>query len=266
MRIGLVAGGGKLPMLFASAAKNRGETVIGFGIKGVTDADLEKNVDKMHWLAWGDLKKAMAFLLLDRIGKVVLLGKITKSEILNAKGNFDEEAKEALGKIRDKKDYTIFNGVAGVLEKIGVEVLDSTLYLKDLIPQKGVITKRSPSKEEDEDIRYGEKIARQLAGFDIGQTVAVKDRTAIAVEAIEGTDEVIARAGGLVKGGFVVVKTARPDQDMRFDVPLVGPDTIKSAIKAGATAFALEAGKTILMDKEDLIKLADDNNLSVVII
>jgi len=185
---------------------------------------------------------------------------------LNAKDNFDEEAKEALGKIRDKKDYAIFNGVAGVLKKIGVEVLDSTMYFKDLIPQKGVITKRSPSKEESEDINYGEKIARQMAGFDIGQTVAVKDRTVIAIEAIEGTDGTIARAGGLVSGGFVVVKTARPDQDMRFDVPLIGPDTIRVAIKAGATAFALESGKTLLMDKEELIKLADASNLSVVII
>jgi len=265
-KIGLVAGSGKLPIIFAESAKGKGETVIGFGIKGITDEGLEAKVDKMHWLAWGDLKKAMALLLLNRIGKIVLLGKIAKGEILNAKDALDEEAKAAVGKIGDRKDYAIFNGVAGALKKIGVEVLDSTVYFKDLIPQKGVITKRSPTKEESEDIKYGETIARQIAGFDIGQTVAVKNRTAIAIEAIEGTDGAIARAGGLVKGGFVVVKTARPDQDMRFDVPLIGPDTIRSAIKAGATAFALESGKTILMDKEELIKLADYNNLSVVII
>ncbi len=265
-RIGLVAGSGRLPIIFSDMAKAKGDEVIAFGIKGITDAGLEKSVDKMHWLVWGDLKKAMMLLLMERIKRIVLLGKISKEMVFKDTGNMDAEAKALMGKIGDKKDYSILGGVAGALKKVGVEVLDPTVYLETLVPSKGVLTQHEPSEAEMEDVNYGIAIARELAKSDIGQTIAVKDRTVIAVEAAEGTDETISRAGKLVKGGFVVIKVARPDQDMRFDIPLIGPDTLSSIERAGGTVLALEANKTFLMDREELIKRADANDISVVII
>lgn len=265
-RIGLVAGAGKLPVLFSEMAKAKGDEVIAFGIKGITDARLEKSAAKMHWLVWGDLKKAMMLLLMERIKSIVLLGKISKEMVFKDTGHLDAEAKNVMGKIGGKKDYSILSGVAETLKKVGVEVMDPTVYLKTLVPSKGVLTQHEPSEKEMDDVEYGIAIARELARFDIGQTIAVKDKTVIAVEAAEGTDETISRAGSLVKNGFVVIKVARPDQDMRFDIPLVGPNTLSSIERAGGTVLALEADKTFLMDREELIKRADSNDISVVIV
>jgi len=265
-RIGLVAGGGKLPIIFSDIAKANGDEVIAFGIKGITDAELEKRVDKIHWLVWGDLKKAMMLLLMERIKRIVLLGKISKEMVFKETDNLDKEAKAVMGKIGDKKDLSILGGVAVALKKVGVVVVDPTVYLKTLVPSKGVLTQHEPSEAEMADVKYGLEIARELARFDIGQTIAVKDKTVIAVEAADGTDETISRAGKLVKGGFVVVKVARPEQDMRFDIPLIGPDTLSSIERAGGTVLALESSKTFIIDKEELIKRADANDISVVIV
>ncbi|MEI6863564.1 MAG: LpxI family protein, partial [Candidatus Omnitrophota bacterium] len=181
-------------------------------------------------------------------------------------GNMDTEARAVMGKIGDKKDLSILNGVANALKKVGVEVIDPTVYLKALVPSKGVLTEHKPSDKEMDDVKYGLTIARELAKFDIGQTIVVKDKTIIAVEAAEGTDATISRAGSLVKDGFVVVKVARPDQDMRFDIPLIGPDTLSSIERAGGTVLALESDKTFLIDKEELVKRADLRHIAVVIV
>ena len=265
-RIGLVAGCGKLPIIFSKVAKDKGDTVIAFGLKGVTSPDLEGYVDKLHWLDWGSLQKALFLLATERIKKIIMLGKLKKEIVFDNTADLDEEANKILKKLGDKKDYTILNEVSDMLSKLGVEVIDSTTYLKDLIPTKGTLTKTEPSENERHDIDYAKVIAKELSKFDIGQTVAVKDKTVIAVEAMEGTDEVILRTGTLVKGGFVVVKVARPDQDMRFDVPLVGLDTLKALIKAGGKCLALEENKTLLVDKEELVRTADENGVSIVVI
>ncbi len=266
MRIGLVAGEGRLPIVFAKVAKQKGDTVIAFGLKGITSADLEKYVDKLHWIPWGSLQKAILLLVTERIRKIIMLGKVKKDILFDNDEVLDKDAKAIMDKIKDKKDYAVLNGINKFLAKFGVEVLDSTTYLESLIPSAGTLTKRAPSPEERSDIDYGISAGHTLAGFDIGQTIAIKEKTVIAVEAIEGTDETIARSGSLVKGGFVVVKVARPDQDMRFDVPLVGLDTMKAIAASGATALAIEAGKTLLLDKEEVIKLADEKGISIVII
>jgi hypothetical protein len=265
-RIGLVAGEGKLPIVFALVAKSKGDTVIAFGLKGVTSRELGKHVEKMHWLPWGGLQKGLLLLAAERIRRIIMLGKIKKDTLFNDEGVMDKEARSVLDKIKDKKDYAILNEVTRVLSKLGVEVLDSTTYLKDLIPSVGVLTKRLPSPEELIDISYGKDVAKKLSGFDIGQTITVKEKTVIAVEAMEGTDDAIARSGKLVTGGFVVVKVARPEQDMRFDVPLVGPDTVEALARSGGSVLALEAGKTLLMDREEAVRIADRNGLSIVII
>lgn len=265
-RIGLVAGEGKLPIVFARVAKETGDTVIAFGLKGVTNPELERHVHKLHWLEWGKWAKAVMLVSVERIKGIVMLGKLNKEMVFKDDAGLDEEAKNILEKLGDKKDYAILNEVGKILGKLGVEILDSTTYLKGLIPSEGLLTKRGPTRAEWDDINYAKRIAKELSGFDIGQTVVVKDKTVIAVEAMEGTDQTIARAGGLVRGGFVVVKVARPNQDMRFDVPLAGSDTLEVLIKAGGHVLALEAGKTLIIDRERVVELANEKDVSVVAI
>lgn len=265
-KIGLVAGHGKLPLYYARAAKAKGETLIGFGIKGLTDDALASCVDKMHWLAWGNLQKAILLAVMDGVRNVVLLGKIDKSLAFGRDEAMDEDAKKVLSGRGGKKDYGILKEVEGLLRKIGISVIDPTPYLGELIPRPGTLTRRAPDEKEWADINYGKDLARSMAGFDVGQTVAVKDKTVIAVEAVEGTDETVRRAGALIDGGFVVVKMARPDQDMRFDVPLVGLDTVKALIAAKGKALALEAGKMFLTDREEIVGTADDNGIAIVVV
>ncbi|OGW85849.1 MAG: hypothetical protein A2987_04980 [Omnitrophica bacterium RIFCSPLOWO2_01_FULL_45_10] len=270
-RIGLVAGSGKLPLVFSKIAKEKGDTVIAFGIKGITEEGIEECVDKIHWLKWGELQKAVILLAVEKIRKIILLGKVKKEIFFSdpAKGGgtgLDETAKNLLNKIGDKKDYSILNEITRVLAKVGIEVMDVTAYLKEIIPTKGILTRKTPTEKEWEDINYGHSVGKGLSGFDIGQTVAVKDKIVIALEAMEGTDETLARAGRLVNGGFAAVKVARPEQDMRFDVPLVGLDTLNTLAKARGSVLAVEGGKTLLLDKEEIIKLADEKGIAVVVI
>lgn len=265
-RIGLVAGHGELPLIFAKKAKEKGDTVIALGLKGSTSEELEKYVEKVYWFEWGDLKKAMLLAVTQRLRKIALLGKIKKEMLFKDSGKFDDESKKIIRSSGGKKDYNILKGVADLVKTVGIEIIDPTPYLEELIPMKSILTKRSPTKEEELDIEYGRKIASDLAKFDIGQTVIVKDKTVIALEAVEGTDETIRRAGKLVDGGFTVVKMARPAQDARFDVPLVGPETVRTIVESGGKVLALEQKKTFLMSREEAIKVADESGLSIIII
>ncbi|MDP3730727.1 MAG: UDP-2,3-diacylglucosamine diphosphatase LpxI [Candidatus Omnitrophota bacterium] len=265
-RIGLVAGNGELPLIFAKKAKEMGDTVIALGLKGVTSEELEKYVEKVYWFEWGDLKKAMLLAVTQRLRKIALLGKIRKEMLFKDSGKFDDESKKIVGSSGGKKDYNILKGVAGLVKTVGIEIIDPTPYLEELIPAKSILTKRIPAKEEELDVEYGRKVASELARFDIGQTVIVKDKTVIALEAVEGTDETIVRAGKLVDGGFTVVKMARPSQDARFDVPLVGLETVKAIIQNRGKVLALEQKRTFLMNKEEAIRLADESGLSIIVI
>lgn len=265
-KIGLVAGQGKITALFADRAKKRGDTVVAFALEGVTDPDLASHVDKIKWFKWGDLHKAFLFAMTEGIRNIVLLGKIKKDLLFEGDRALDGQAREMLQKAGGRKDLPILTNVANMLSKVGIKVLDSKEYLTDLIPSQGVLTKRAPTPEESQDIDYGKDLARQFAGLEIGQAIAVKDKTVIAIEAVEGTDDTIRRAGTLSKVGFALVKMARPSQDMRFDVPLIGLDTLKALIDAGGTALALEGGKTLLIDRDEMIALADQKNVSIVII
>jgi DUF1009 family protein len=265
-KIGLVAGYGKITALFADAAKKRGDTVIAVALEGVTRKDLADHVDEIKWFKWGEFHKALMFAMARGIRNVVLLGKIKKEVFFEGDASLDDGMRKMLKTSGDRKDLTILTNIANILSKFGINIIDPTEYLKDLIPDKCVLTKRQPSKDELADIEYGKDIARQLAGLEIGQMVAVKDKAIIAIEAVEGTDEAIKRAGQLSKVGFTVVKMARPKQDMRFDVPLIGLDTLKGLIAAGGTCIALEGGKTLLIDKDEMITLADQNNISIAIV
>lgn len=265
-RIGLVAGAGELPIVFAKKAKEKGDTVIAIGLKGVTSEELSKYAEKIHWFEWGDLKKAMLLAVTERLGKVTLLGKIKKEILFTDSSKLDDASKEVVKKAGGKKDYAILKGIASLIRTVGIEIIDPTPYLEELVPLKGILTKRSPTRSEKEDIEYGREVASKLADFDIGQTVVIKDKTVIALEAAEGTDDTVKRAGSLIGGGFTVVKMARPDQDARFDIPLVGPDTIKAMIENKGSVLALQEKKTFLMDRSEVISLADQNNISIVVV
>lgn len=265
-RIGLVAGYGELPLIFAKKAREKGDTVIALGLKGSTSEDLEKYVEKVYWFEWGDLKKALLLVVAQRLRRIVLLGKIRKEMLFKNSGKFDDESKKIIGSSGGKKDYHVLKGVADLVKTAGIEIIDPTPYLEELIPAKSVLTKKAPTKGEELDIECGRKIASELARFDIGQTVIVKDKTVIALEAAEGTDETIRRAGKLVDGGFTVVKMARPAQDARFDIPLVGPQTVKTIVESGGRVLALEQKKTFLMNKEESVRIADESGLSIIVI
>jgi len=265
-RIGLVAGSGDLPVVFARKAKEKGDTVVVLGMRGVTSEKLSDYAEKIHWFEWGDLKRAMLLAVTERLNRIALLGKIKKEILFKDSSKFDEAAKNIVKVAGGKKDYAILKGVANLIKTVGIEVIDPTPYLEELIPLKGILTKRIPTKSENEDIEYGREVASKLAGFDIGQTVVIKDKTVIALEAAEGTDETIKRAGKLVDGAFTVVKMARPDQDARFDIPLIGPDTIKVIAENKGSVLALQEKKTFLMNKDETIKLADAHNISIVVV
>jgi len=265
-RIGLVAGYGELPLIFAKKAKEKGDTVIALGLKGVTSEELEKYVEKIYWFEWGDLKKAMLLAVTQRLRRIALLGKIKKELVFKDSGKLDDESKKIIGASGGKKDYNILKGITGLLKTVGIQIIDPTPYLEELIPTKSILTKKVPTKEEELDIEYGRKIAVELARLDIGQTVIIKDKTVIALEAAEGTDDAIRRAGKLVDGGFTVVKMARPAQDARFDVPLVGPDTVRAIAESNGTVLALEQKKTFLMDKAEAVRIADSSGISIIVV
>ena len=265
--IGLVAGAGKLPELFAGLARKKGDRVIGIGLKGVTDGGFEKHVDKLVWVDLGAVQKTIFSLMTDRINKIVLLGKLKKDLFFRGDVALDRDAELMLGKLNnDRKDYSLLTEAAKFLGKFGIEIMDPTPYMQEFIPQKGVLTKRGLTDNEREDMDYACQVAKELARFDIGQTVAVKQKTVIAIEAVEGTDDTIARAGKFSKKGFVVAKAARPEQDMRFDVPLIGLETVEALAAAGGTAIALESGKTFLIDRAAVVSFADSHDLAIVIV
>ncbi len=264
--IGLIAGQGKFPILFAQAAKAKGEKVIALAIKEETPRQLEAFVDKIFWIGVGELKKLFEILEGEKIKRAVMAGKITKTRLFEQGISIDSETKTLLKGVKDRKDDSLLGALAESFKRIGVTLLDSTTYLSHLLPSPGVLTKTQPTSQQWEDIRFGQKTAKTVAGLDIGQTVVVKEKAILAIEAIEGTDEAIKRGGRLGKAGVVVVKVSKPHQDMRFDIPVVGLKTVESLLKAKAAILAIEAHKTLIIDRDKFIQRADRNKLSVVVI
>ncbi|OGW74774.1 MAG: hypothetical protein A2Z72_05030 [Omnitrophica bacterium RBG_13_46_9] len=263
-KIGLIAGGGRLPVIFAREARKRGAYIIGFAIKEVASQDLDTACDKVHWLNTGQIKKFLFLLMVERIKRIVMLGKVDKSIVYGSV----EEGQDYLNLLknaRDKSDYTILDRITSELGKRGVEVKSGMEYLSDLLLPKGVLTKRHPSQEETEDISFGFSVAKELARLDIGQTIVVKDKAVVSVEAMEGTNRTIERAAELCAGGFVVIKVSRPHQDMRWDVPVVGPETIKVIAENKGKVLAIEEKRMFLVEKETCVSLADSNDISIVV-
>ncbi len=261
--IAIIAGSGKFPFLLAKAAKSNGIRVIILAITSSAEKGIEKIADKTYWVELGQGKKLIEILGKEKIEYAVMAGKVNKSTIIKQSIRLDEEAKNILQRIKDKKDDTMLSAIADRLKDFDIELIDSTLFLKNFMSGKGPLTKKKPDQKQQQDIQFGFSIAKNMGALDIGQSIIIKDKAVIAVEAIEGTDEAIIRAGGLVGKGTVIVKVSKPSQDMRFDVPTVGLETLKAIKLSGASVLALESGKVLMLEKEDMIKEADKMGICI---
>lgn len=261
--IGIIAGNGRFPILTAKEARAQGYRVVVSGIEEETDPRLEKIVDAFRWVKVGQLKKMSKFFRAEGVHEAVMNGKVEKARLFQSNVRPDLDMVRVLMKNKDNKDDSLLSGIANYLHEQGIDLLDSTLFIQDHLPGSGVLGKKKPSKETMGDIEFGFEMAKAIAGIDAGQTVVVKKRAIMALEAIEGTDLAIRRGGRLGGSKVTVVKVAKPEQDMRFDVPTVGMKTLKELISVKASAFAFEAGKTIFLEKEEFIPEADRHGIAL---
>lgn len=263
-RIGIIAGNRKFPLIFTSAAKKRGCFVVAVAIKKDTSSLISRLADKTYWLSLSEFGKLFEIFRKEGITEVVMAGQISPWRLFSREVSQSKDLKEILQGIQDKRADTIFAKISAKLEEAGLKLLDSTTFLQDYLPQKGTLTSNQPDEHTRDDISFGLSMAKAVAGLDIGQTVAVKSKAIVAVEAFEGTDNLIKRAGRVSGGGVTVVKVSKPNQDMRFDVPVIGLKTVKNLIKAKAKCLAIEAGKTLFIDREESLKLADKKGICIV--
>ncbi len=262
-RVGIVAGGGQFPILCAKAALDRGYKVYGLCHKGETSKELEKYCFKTKWIHLGQLGKLISFFKKHGVDQVFFAGTIKKTRLF-VDVRPDIRALALWKSMDGHLDDSILRLVAAEIEKEGVKVVSPVIFLEDLLLPSGVLTRKSPSKEQMEDIRFGFDIAKRIGDLDIGQCIVVKDKVVLAVEAIEGTDETIRRGGRLAKGGAVVVKICKPNQDRRFDLPSLGLKTIETMIEAGAQVLAAEAGLSLFFDRSESIDLANKHGISII--
>ncbi|MFW5906660.1 MAG: LpxI family protein, partial [Desulfobia sp.] len=251
------------PYLFAEKARKAGRKVIIAGHKGETHPELEKISDSFVWVRLGQLGRIIKFFQKEQVEETVFLGTITKTRIFRDILP-DWKGLTLWNKIDKRHDDSILRALADEMEKEGIKVIDSTLYLKDLLFPSGFLTSAKPNKEQIADIRFGWEMAREIGRLDIGQCVVVRDRTVLAVEAIEGTDETIKRGGELGSEKAVVVKVKKPDQDFRFDLPSIGPRTIEIMKEVKAAVLAVEAGQALLFDSSTFIELAEQAGIIVI--
>jgi UDP-2,3-diacylglucosamine hydrolase len=263
-KLGLIAGMGDLPKAIASEAKSQGYTVIAIALEPLADKSLSSYVDEIKWVNVGKFGKIIESMKNFDIKKAVLAGKVSKTLLYKSKITPDIRAVKLLFSLKDRSDDSILLAITSELEREGINLLNITHFSSTLLTPQGVLTKKSPTSEEWKDIAFGWKIAKEIGRLDIGQTVVVKNQAVMAVEAIEGTDEAIKRGGKLSGGGAVVVKVSKPNQDMRFDVPVVGLNTLKAMIEVGARVLSVETKKTLLMDKEKIIEESKKAGISVV--
>jgi DUF1009 family protein len=262
-RWGLIAGNGRFPFLVLEAARSQGIEMAVIALREEASPELERVAARLHWVSLGELSRALDLLHREGVTRAVMAGQVKHNKIFSAIRPDWKLAKLLLSLPRKNTDALIA-AVAGLLESEGIELVDSTAFLRPLVPGPGLLTRRAPDARESVDIGYGREIARQLALLDLGQTVVVSDRACVAIEAMEGTDETIERAARLACGKpLAVIKVAKPRQDMRFDVPVVGLQTIEVMRQAGATALAIDAGRTLLFDRPKLLEIADAAGIAI---
>ena len=262
-RWGLIAGNGRFPFLVLQGARSQGIDMAVIAIKEEASEELEKIAAPVHRVSLGELSKAIELLQREGVTHAVMAGQVKHNKIFSSIRP-DWKLAKLLFSLPRKNTDALIGAVARVLQDDGIQLVDSTLFLQPLVPEVGVLTTRAPDEREMADLEYGLTIAQRIAAMDIGQTVVIADGACVAVEAMEGTDETIERAARITGGKpLVVVKVSKPGQDMRFDVPVVGLATIEVMTRAGATALAVDAGRTLLFDREKLLQLADVSRIAI---
>jgi hypothetical protein len=264
--IGIIAGYGELPRAIASEVKNMGYRITAVALEQLADRSLQEYADDFHCVPIGRFGKIIRILKKSSVTETVIAGKVPKGILYRDKRSLmpDMRAVKFLLSLKDYSDSTILEAIRNELKKEGIAVLDTRKFTKNLLTPLGVISKKKPNKKHASDIEFGWRIAKEIGNLDIGQTIVVKDRAVMAVEAIEGTDEAILRGGSLAGSGAVVIKVSKPQQDMNLDVPVVGMNTLSAMKKTGAALLALEAGKSIILERERFTKEADKSGIIVV--
>jgi DUF1009 family protein len=263
MKFGLIAGNGKFPFLVIEGAKRQGENLAVVAIREETDPEIERVADTVCWVGIGQLGKMIRFFKSHGVEKAIMAGQVKHIQIFSG-ALPDARMFKMLWSLPKRNTDSLIGGVAAELAADGIELIDSTYFIPEHLAPVGVITRRKPNATEAENIEYGISIAREIARLDLGQTIVVRAKACVAIEAMEGTDATILRAGELANGKLTVVKVAKPNQDMRFDVPVIGPPTIETMVRAGATCLSITAGKTLIFDKEATVRLADANRIAIV--
>ena len=301
MKYGLIAGNGKFPLLVVEGARRAGASLSVAAIREETDPEIDRVAERVEWVGIGQLGKVIRFFRSEGVEQAIMAGQVKHVQIFS-RAVPDVRMLKMLLKLPRRNTRSLIGAVAEELKSEGIELIESTRFLQHLIPQAGTLTRRAPDAHEREDIAYGQEIAAEIARLDLGQTIVVRGKACVAIEAMEGTDATILRAGELTRGGPVfarprsdsyakvglgkvtselsgalirgranltsghltVVKLAKPDQDMRFDVPVIGVPTIAAMIEAGATSLCTSAGKTLMFDRDELLELANQNKIAIV--
>jgi DUF1009 family protein len=262
-RIGLIAGSGQFPILFAKAAREKGWQIYAAAYKHEADPSLDEYTEALEWLYLGQLNRLIKFFHRHQVSQAVMMGAVRKTRMF-ANVRPDIKALALFSKLRHTNDDALLREFADLLEREGIQIKPSTMLLPDLLAPAGVWTRRKPSKSEKHDIAVGWRIAKEIGRLDIGQCVVIKSGSVLAVEAIDGTDATIKRGGLLANGEAVVVKVCKPNQDMRFDIPAVGLQTIETMHTAGARVLVIEAGKAVVFDRPAMIEQADAYKIAIV--
>lgn len=263
-KVGLLAGIGALPVECAKAARVQGYEVYVVALLPETDNRLKDYATDYQEISVFKVGKILSYLKKKQITQVTMIGKVTKELLYAHKAMPDFKTVQILMGLPNRKDDTVMQALVEAVETTGAKVVDQTALIRPLMPLAGTLTKREPSAEEKQDMEFGFRMAKEIGRLDVGQTVVVKNLAVMALEAIEGTDACIRRGGQLARGGAVVAKVAKPEQDNRFDVPAVGCKTIETMVEAGAKALVIEAGQTLLVEKDQVLQLADDNGITIV--
>ena len=277
MRYGLIAGNGRFPFMVVEGARRAGVSLSVAAIKEETDADIESRVDKLMWIGVGQLGKLIRFFKAEGVEKAIMAGQVRHVQIFSKAAIPDARMLKMLLKLPRRNTDSLIGGIADELEREGIELIDSTFFLQDHLPSAGPLTRREPGAAELADIDYGLEVARDIATLDLGQTIVVRGKACVAIEAMEGTDATIRRAGELMRGQkgaakpavlsrgpLTILKLSKPNQDMRFDVPVVGVPTLETMVEAGATCLCISAGKTLMFDREEMIEFADKQKIAIV--
>lgn len=263
MSYGLIAGNGRFPFLVLEGARKSGETLSVVAIKEETEKDIEKETDDILWVGVGKLGKILSFFKAKGVTKVVMAGQVKHTQLFSG-AIPDMKMVKMLWNLPKRNTDALIGGIADELAKEGIELIDSTYFIQEHLATDGVMTRRKPTRLELENIDYGLGIANEIARMDLGQTIVVRAKACVAIEAMEGTDAVIRRAGELAYGQLTVIKVAKPRQDMRFDVPVVGIPTIEAMVEAGATCLSVTSGKTLIFDRGEMLEAAEKAGIAVV--